>query len=76
MDQSLIDQGSGSPALGTFGPSMSLAKALLEKGQVDVVLTFFDLCKAFWTAHPEVLDGWSDTVRKGGIPNFGANLNY
>lgn len=76
--QYLIASGgsSGSPVLGTFGPNMSLAKALLEKGEVDVVLQFFDLCKAFWTDHSQVLDRWSETVRKGGIPNFGPNLQY
>jgi len=76
--QYLIASGksSGSPALDSFGPNMSLAKALLEKGEVDVVLKFFDLCKAFWTGHAQLLDGWSETVRKGGIPNFGANLLY
>ena len=66
----------GSPALNSFGPNMSLAKALLEKGQVDVVLAFFDLCKAFWTDHAQLLDRWSETVRKGGVPNSGANLQY
>ena len=76
--QYLIASGksSGSPALDSFGPNMSLAKALLEKGQVDVVLKFFDLCKAFWTDHAQLLDRWSETVRKGGVPNFGANLQY
>lgn len=76
--QYLIESGrsSGSPVLGTFGPNMSLARALLEKGEVDVVLKFFDLCKAFWTDHSQVLDRWSETVRKGGIPNFGPNLQY
>jgi hypothetical protein len=76
--QYLIASGksSGSPALDSFGPNMSLAKALLEKGEVDVVLKFFDLCKAFWTDHAKLLNGWSETVRKGGAPNFGANLCY
>jgi hypothetical protein len=76
--QYLIASGksSGSPALGSFGPNMSLAKALLEKGESEVVLQFFDLCKTFWTGHAQVLDNWSQIVRKGGMPNFGANLLY
>ena len=76
--QYLIASGksSGSPALDSFGTNMSLAKALLEKGEVDVVLKFFDLCKAFWTDREKLLDGWSETVRKGGVPNFGGNLQY
>jgi hypothetical protein len=75
--QYLIASGksSGSPALNTSGPNMSLAKELLEKGQSDVVLEFFDLCKAFWTNHVQ-LDSWAQTVREGGVPNFGANLLY
>jgi len=74
--QYLIASGktAGSPALSSFGPNMSLAKELLEKGQRDVVLEFFTLCKGFWTA--KSLDGWSETVRNGGVPNFGANLLY
>jgi hypothetical protein len=67
---------SGSPALSSFGPNMSLAKELLERGQGDVVLQFFDLCRALWTDHAHLLDRWSETVRKGGVPNFGANLQY
>jgi len=39
-------------------------------------LAFFDLCKAFWTDHAQLLDRWSETVRKGGVPNSGANLQY
>jgi hypothetical protein len=67
---------SGSPALSTFGPGMALAKELLDKGERDAVLEFFTLCKAFWKDRAKQLDEWSDTVRKGGIPRFGANLVY
>ena len=38
----------GSPQLDSFGPNMTLAKELLEKGQPDVVLHYFALCKNFW----------------------------
>lgn len=38
----------GGPALGSFGPNMTLAKALLEAGQRDVVLEFFEQCTEFW----------------------------
>jgi hypothetical protein len=76
--QYLIASGksSGSPILNSFGPNMSLAKAMLEKGEVNVVLQFFDLCKAFSTNHAQLLDGWAEIVRKGGVPNVGANLMY
>ena len=39
---------SGSPALRSFGPNMALAEKLLEKGERDVVLEYFELCKKFW----------------------------
>jgi len=38
----------GSPQMNSFGPNMSLAKDLLEKGQRDVVLEYFELCRKFW----------------------------
>jgi hypothetical protein len=72
----------GSPSLGSFGPNMSLAKELLDKGERDVVLAYFELCRKFWTYDPErvgekastKLDQWSAAVRAGKAPNFGLNL--
>jgi hypothetical protein len=65
----------GSPQLNSFGPNMTLAKELLEKGERDAVIRYFQLCANFWKKHSE-LDGWTATVRGGGIPNFGAHLAY
>src|SRR5271166_1032653 len=64
----------GSPTLVSFGPNMTLAKELLEKGQSDVVLQYLALCKNFWKADRGKLDEWSATVRSGGIPDFTSNL--
>jgi hypothetical protein len=66
----------GSPQLDSFGPNMTLAKELLEKGQSGVVLQYFALCKNFWEDGRRQLDEWSVTVRGGGIPDFGPNLSY
>jgi hypothetical protein len=66
----------GSPQLDSFGPNMSLAKALLEKGERDAVLDYFEACRTFWKMGAKQLDAWSATVRGGGIPSFGANLVY
>jgi tetratricopeptide (TPR) repeat protein len=73
----LIEAGKtpGSPQLNSFGPNMTLAKELLEKGQKDVVLEFFDLCAKFWRYQPR-LEQWISIVKQGGIPDFGANLVY
>jgi tetratricopeptide (TPR) repeat protein len=66
----------GSPQMNSFGPNMSLAKDLLEKGERDVVLEYFELCRKFWEMHGGQLDEWSRDVKTGKIPNFGANLLY
>lgn len=66
----------GSAVMDSFGPNMSLAKDLLQKGERDVVLEYFDLCRKFWSFHNDKLDEWSQDVKAGKIPNFGANLVY
>jgi TonB family protein len=66
----------GGPALNSFGPNMMLAQALLEAGEREAVLQYFDACRAFWKMGAKKLDDWSAMVRGGGNPNFGANLLY
>ena len=70
-----LDAGStpGSPQLNSFGPDMSLAQALLEKGERDTVLEYF--CAA---AHRR----WAGTIwtpglkrRAGGMPNMSMNVH-
>ena len=55
---------------------MSLAKQLVEEGEFDVVLKYFDLVDVFWSDHGSFLDDWRATVRKGETPDFGANMVY
>jgi hypothetical protein len=66
----------GTPQLKSFGPNMSLVKDLLERGERDVVLEYFDLCGKFWGRHADDLQEWSSQVRAGEIPDFGPNLRY
>lgn len=66
----------GSPVLDSFGPNMLLAKALLERGERDAVIEYFESCRSFWTMGAKQLDAWTATVRSGGMPAFGANLIY
>jgi len=40
----------GSPQLNSFGPNMLLARELLELGEREAVLLYFDLCRAWWAA--------------------------
>ncbi len=75
----LIEAGKspGSPQMDSFGPNMSLAKDLLEKGERDVVLEYFELCRKFGgKMHGDQLNKWSQQVKDGKIPDFGANLVY
>ena len=66
----------GSPQLNSFGPNMTLAKDLLERGERDAVLAYFEACRVFWKMGGDRLDAWTREVRAGTIPNFGANLRY
>ena len=66
----------GSPQMNSFGPNMSLAHDLLEKGERDTVLEYFQLCGGFWRGQQNKLDQWTQEVRAGKIPDFGANLRY
>lgn len=76
--QYLLEAGKspGSPQLDTFGPNMGLAKDLLEKGEREVVVEYFELCRKFWEMDDGRLDQWTKEVNDGKVPNFGANLVY
>jgi len=62
--------------LHSFGPNMSLARDLLERGERDSVLQFLAQCRTFWKMGEKSLDQWISDVRRGKTPNFGASLVY
>jgi hypothetical protein len=64
----------GSPTLISFGPDMSLASELIEKGERDAAVEYLDLCAKFWERQDGRLEGWKGVIRDGGMPNFGASL--
>jgi len=64
----------GSPQMDSFGPNLSLAKDLLEKGERETVLEYFELCRRFWDDGK--LDRWRREVQSGKVPAFGGNLVY
>jgi hypothetical protein len=66
----------GSPQLNSFGPNMTLAKALLEKGEIDAVVAYLESCKKFWKMGGTQLQNWIVLVKGGGTPDFSANLRY
>ena len=53
---------------------MMLANELLEKGQRGVVLEYFQLSGKFWRSDRGQLARWTEQVKAGEIPQFGANL--
>jgi hypothetical protein len=66
----------GSPQLNSFGPDMNLARDLLKQGEKETVLRYFDLCEVFWKKGPESLKSWRESINRGEVPEFGANLRY
>ncbi len=62
---------SGSPVLGSFGPDLTLAKALLQRGERQVVLEYLELCARFWGSGKDKLAAYRRTIEGGGIPDFG-----
>jgi tetratricopeptide (TPR) repeat protein len=66
----------GSPVLNSFGPNLSLAMDLLQSGEQDAVIRYFDLCRNFWSLGGDRLTQWTKEVKAGQKPDFGANLLY
>jgi hypothetical protein len=75
QDLLLAGTATSTPVLMSFGPDMTLAKALTEKGERETVLEYFARCKVFWQMGQEKLDRWSAALRAGKSPDFGPGLN-
>lgn len=65
----------GSPQLGSFGPTMRLAKELLRRGKQEEVIAFLHQCLAFWETGEKWVRVWEKKIRRGQIPNFLMNLH-
>jgi hypothetical protein len=57
------------------GPTMILAKELLERGENDAVLQYLQNCMSLWPRGEDVLNIWMTDIKKGKMPNFG-NLAF
>ncbi len=66
----------GSSTLAALGPSMALAKELLDRGETATVLQYLGECGEFWTGNRGKLAEWIVLIKGGLKPDFGANLNY
>jgi len=54
--------------LSPFGPSMTLAREMLEHGERDAVIEYMERCGKSWKK--EIMKAWVDTIKAGGTPNF------
>lgn len=66
----------GSPVTRLGAPDMTLAKALLERGESETVLAYLDLCWELWQGDVERLKDWIVLVEAGRIPDFGPHLAF
>lgn len=66
----------GSPQMDSFGPNVSLAQDLLQKGEPEVVIEYLNACKKFWEMDDGRLEDWIALVKGGRMPDFGPNLIY
>jgi hypothetical protein len=57
------------------GPTMILAKELLEQGEREAVIQYLNNCLILWPHGDNVLQIWIEDVKKGKTPNFG-NLGF
>jgi hypothetical protein len=65
-----------SPQMDTFGPDMTLAARLLEKGESETVIRYLDACSKFWDLDRGKLAKWKAEILEGVRPDFGPNLQY
>ena len=65
-----------SPQIDTFGPDMTLAARLLEKGESEAVIRYLDACSKFWDLDRGRLAKWKAEILEGVRPDFGPNLKY
>ncbi len=66
----------GSPQLDSFGPNMTLAKALLDAGEKDSVLAYLEECRRFWKMDRGRLDTWSQAIKSGGNPFLKGSVKF
>lgn len=60
----------GTPVLSSFGPSMRLARELLDHGEDEAVLRYLDACGEFWSDRSGRLKRWTTRLRQGDRPDF------
>jgi len=76
--QFLIEAGKATDGktLTSYGPDLALSNDLLDKGERQAVLTFFEECRAFWKIGDDRLSLWTKAVQAGQKPEFGPGFNF
>ena len=68
----------GSPQISMFGPNMTLALELLERGEKKTVVEYLKLCDVFWKGGNRI-DNWIQDIEVGKTPEqmeFRAENSY
>lgn len=68
----------GSPQLNSFGPELTLASALLAKGEREAVVEYLRLCSRFWRDRTAAIEEWIVLIQAGQTPDldrFGARVS-
>jgi hypothetical protein len=75
--QYLLDSSSPEAAkdISLSGPTMILAKELLEEGEQQAVLQYLENCVTLWPRGEGVLQLWIADIKNGRVPKFG-NLAF
>jgi hypothetical protein len=60
----------GTPKIQENGPDTSIARVLLQRGERDTVVQYFEKCRNFWPQGAAVLTRWETAIRAGRQPNF------
>ena len=61
--------------LTSYGPDLALVNDLLDLGERQAALTFFDECEVFWTTGRDRLAQWRKAVQAGQKPDFGSGFH-
>ena len=60
----------GSPQLDSFGPDLTIAKEMLDRGEREAVVNFLNNVSKFWDGRVETITEWKEIIRRGQIPIF------
>ncbi len=60
----------GWPGMDEFGPNLTLAQRLLERGEREAVIEYLERCKKIWSRGGEKLKQWLAILRAGSTPDL------